>query len=252
MIESLYVLYSLEELTCFSILNALASSDKTPASVMKTITNSLILCALKSDSSPTRDLHHLLASLQQRHPELVQEVSCSLIEEDEDQQEAIQQLVLSLSVVRSVYSLLSYLFFMHFDRKLRTKETYQKWTWWLRPWMRMPRRVLQQSRVCFVLSAKAPALIPRTWSAHPFIFSEAYVHRLILSRSLYVLHSLHVYTILLSPYSRHCTPIRRSFSLSCYPIRPRSSRLSPKQSPRSLSRLPVLSCACTFLSSLYT
>ena len=103
----LLVLYSLEESTGFSLLNALASSSNTPTSVLKTITNSLIHRALKSDSSPKRDLHHLLGSLQQRHPELVQDVSRSFIEEDEDQEEAIQQLVLSLSVVRRVYSLVS-------------------------------------------------------------------------------------------------------------------------------------------------
>jgi hypothetical protein len=94
-----------EEPTGFSVLNTLASSSDTPTSVLKAITNTLILRALKSDSSPNKDLHRLLASLQQRHPELVQDVSRSFIEEDEDQQEAIQQLVLSLSVVRRVIHL---------------------------------------------------------------------------------------------------------------------------------------------------
>ena len=221
---------------------------------MKTITNSLVLCALKSDSSPTRDLHHLLASLQQRHPELVQEVSRSLIEEDEDQQEAIQQLVLSLSVVRSVYSLLSYLFF----HALRQKTSHEGDV----PEVDMVVASMDanaETRAAAIQSMlrtlrQSTGLDPQNLvgTSVYLLRTEAYVHRPIFSRSLYVLRSLHVYTILLSPYSRHCTPIRRSFSLSYFPIRPRSSRLSPKRSPRSLSRLPVLSCACTFLSSLYT
>ncbi|KAH9033947.1 hypothetical protein EDB84DRAFT_1578278 [Lactarius hengduanensis] len=91
----------LEEPTGLSVLNALVSSGKAPTSVLKTITNALIFRALKSDSSPGGDLHHLLASFQQRHPQLFQDVSRSFIEENEDQQEAIQQLVLSLSVKTS-------------------------------------------------------------------------------------------------------------------------------------------------------
>ncbi|KAH8987299.1 hypothetical protein EDB92DRAFT_1876367 [Lactarius akahatsu] len=91
----------LEEPIGLSVLNALVSSGKVPTSVLKTITNALIFRALKSDSSPRGDLHHLLASFQQRHPGLFQDVSRSFIEENEDQQEAIQQLVLSLSVKTS-------------------------------------------------------------------------------------------------------------------------------------------------------
>ncbi|KAI9451428.1 hypothetical protein BJY52DRAFT_1297951 [Lactarius psammicola] len=91
----------LEEPTGCSVLNALVSSSKAPTTVLKTITSTLILRALKTDSSSKRDLHHLLASLQQRHPELFRNVSRSFVEENEDQQEAIQQLVLSLSVKTS-------------------------------------------------------------------------------------------------------------------------------------------------------
>ena len=89
--------------------------------MLKTIINSLIIRALKSDFSPKRDLHHLLASLRQRHPELVQDVSRSIIEEDEDQQEAVQQLILSLSVVRRVCSFLAYLFFHALQQKTSHK-----------------------------------------------------------------------------------------------------------------------------------
>ena len=78
--------------------------------VLKSITSTLILRALKSNSSPKRDLHRLLASIQQRHPKLIHDVSRTLIEENEDRQEAIRQLVLSLSVVRRAHSLLSPLF----------------------------------------------------------------------------------------------------------------------------------------------
>ncbi|KAF8259327.1 armadillo-type protein [Lactarius quietus] len=91
----------LEDATSFSILSALVASSNTPTSVLKTIANTLILRALKSDSSPNGDLHHLLASLQQRYPDLFQDVSHSIIEENEDQQEAIQKLVLSLSLKTS-------------------------------------------------------------------------------------------------------------------------------------------------------
>ena len=119
----------------------------------------------------------------------------------------------------------------------------------------MPKRVLQQFRVCFVISVKAPILVPRTWSAHFVCLrsrAEADVYRLNFSRRLCVLHSLHVSMILLSRSSRHCTPILRSSSLFCYPIRPLSSRLSPKRSLRSPSKHHVLSCAYICPSSLYT
>lgn len=102
MIRCLCVLCSLEEPTGISVLNALVASSSTSTSVLKAITNTLILRALKSDSSLKSDLHRLLASLQQRHPELVQDVSHSLIEENEGQEDAIQKLVLSLSLVRRV------------------------------------------------------------------------------------------------------------------------------------------------------
>lgn len=91
----------LEEPTAVSLLNALVASSATPKSVLKTITNTMIPRALKLDSSPRGDLHRLLASLHQRHPELVQDVSRSFVEENEDQQEAIQKLVLSLSMKTS-------------------------------------------------------------------------------------------------------------------------------------------------------
>src|SRR6266404_4322537 len=135
-----------------------------------------------------------------------------------------------------------------FGRKLRTGKMRQKWTWWLHPWMGMQRRVQQLFRVCFVLSVETPILIPRTWYAN--LFDSLRVHnRHIFSRNLYVLRSLHVYTILLSAFSRHCTPIHLFYSLSCYPIRPRLSRLFLKWSLRSLFKRPVLSCGCTFPSS---
>ncbi|KAI9435473.1 hypothetical protein H4582DRAFT_1969649 [Lactarius indigo] len=76
--------------TGLSVLKSLVSSSKTPTNVLKTVTNALILRALQSNSSPRRDLHHLLG-----------DASRSSIEENEGQQEAIQQLVLSLSVKTS-------------------------------------------------------------------------------------------------------------------------------------------------------
>jgi hypothetical protein len=84
------------------VLNALVASSATPKIVLKTITNAMIPRTLTSDSSPKGDLHRLLASLHQRHPELVQDVSRSFVEENEDQEEAIQKLVLSLSMVWKV------------------------------------------------------------------------------------------------------------------------------------------------------
>lgn len=91
----------LEEPTGFTVLSALVSFSNTPTGVLKAITDILVLRALETDPSSKRDLHHLLLSLQQRHPELLQDVSRSFIEENEDQQGAIKQLVLSLSVKTS-------------------------------------------------------------------------------------------------------------------------------------------------------
>ena len=45
------------------------------------------------------ELRSLLSQLHQRHPEVVQAASKAIVEEDEDKRDAVEQLVLSISVV---------------------------------------------------------------------------------------------------------------------------------------------------------
>ena len=45
----------------------------------------------------------LLSQLHQRHPKAMQAASQALVEEDEERRDAIEQLILSLSVVRGRY-----------------------------------------------------------------------------------------------------------------------------------------------------
>ena len=99
------VLYRIEQSTPFSILDSLVSSGNLPNGVLKNITSYSIGAALKSDSPPTTNLHRLLASLQQRHPNVVESMSRLNINENEGQEGAIEHLLLSLSVVgRTSYS----------------------------------------------------------------------------------------------------------------------------------------------------
>ncbi|KAI9454082.1 hypothetical protein F5148DRAFT_1378333 [Russula earlei] len=87
-----------EQPAAFSILNALVSSTNLPDDVLKSITAHSISAALESKSSPARNLHRLLACLQQRHPNIVGAMSRLSIDENEDHEEAIDHLLLSLSV----------------------------------------------------------------------------------------------------------------------------------------------------------
>jgi len=99
-------LYRVEQQTAFSILNAVISSSNLHQDLLQSITTDLIDTALQCNSSPTRNLHRLLVSLQQRHPNIVQDRSRLSIDENEGQEEAIEQLLLSLSVVGKISSIL--------------------------------------------------------------------------------------------------------------------------------------------------
>jgi hypothetical protein len=63
----------------------------------------------------------LLASLQQRHPNVVEGISRLSLNENEGQEEAIEHLLLSLSVVIRTGSLVAY-FFDFFYRKHHIQE----------------------------------------------------------------------------------------------------------------------------------
>ena len=91
--------YRIEQLTAFSILDSLVSSGNIPYDVLKNIAAGSISAALKSNTPPTTNLHRLLASLQQRHPDIVEGTSRLSMNENEGQEEAIEYLLLSLSVV---------------------------------------------------------------------------------------------------------------------------------------------------------
>ena len=95
-------LYSVDQSTAFSILSALVSSSNLPNGVLKNITARSINAALESNSSPTGNLHRLLVSLQQRHPNVVEDVSRLGIDENEGQEASIEHLLLSLSMVRRI------------------------------------------------------------------------------------------------------------------------------------------------------
>jgi hypothetical protein len=98
----------IEQSTAFSILDSLVSSSNVPNDVLKSITTGSIGAALKSNSPPTTNLHRLLASLQQRHPDIVEGTSRLSMNENEGQEEAIEHLLLSLSVVGRISSLVAY------------------------------------------------------------------------------------------------------------------------------------------------
>ena len=65
----------------------------------------MINAALESNVSQTRNSHRLLVSLQQRYPNIVEDASRLSIDENEGQEESIEQLLLSLSVVRKISSI---------------------------------------------------------------------------------------------------------------------------------------------------
>ena len=100
--------YRIEQATAFSILDTLVSSGNIPNGVLKSITTGSIGAALKSNSPPGTNLHRLLASLQQRHPDVVEGTSRLSMNENEGREEAIEHLLLSLSVVGRIRSLVAY------------------------------------------------------------------------------------------------------------------------------------------------
>jgi hypothetical protein len=89
------------------MLRTLVSSSNLPNVVLKSITTHSIDAALESNSLPTKNLHRLLVSLQQRHPNTVEDISRLSINENEGQEEAIEQLLLSLSVVGKITPILA-------------------------------------------------------------------------------------------------------------------------------------------------
>jgi hypothetical protein len=102
------VWYRIEQSTAFSILESLVSSSNLPNDVLKSVTTYSIGAALKSNSPPTTNLHRFLASLKQRHPNIVEGVSRLSMDENEGQEETIEHLLLSLSVVGRPSSLVAY------------------------------------------------------------------------------------------------------------------------------------------------
>ena len=106
--SSSLVWYRIDQSTAFSILESLVSSGNLPIDVLKSIITYSIGAALKSNPPPTTNLHRLLASLQQRHPNIVEGVSRLSMDENEDQEEAIEHLLLSLSVVGRTGSVVAY------------------------------------------------------------------------------------------------------------------------------------------------
>lgn len=104
LVSSSLFLYSIEQSAAFSILDTLVSSGNIPNDVLKSITTGSIGAALKSNSPPTTNLHRLLASLQQRHPDIVEGTSRLSMNENEGQEEDIERLLLSLSVVGRISS----------------------------------------------------------------------------------------------------------------------------------------------------
>lgn len=109
-VSSSWVIYRVEQSAAFSILSGLVSSSNLPNGILKNVTTRTMGVALESDSSPTRNLHSLLASLQQRHPNVVEDVLRLTMDENVGQEEAIDQLLLSLSVVGRTSSLVPDLF----------------------------------------------------------------------------------------------------------------------------------------------
>jgi hypothetical protein len=97
-------LYRVEQSTAFSILSALISSNNLPDGTLKSITTHSINAALGSNFTQESNSHRLLVSLQQRHPNIVEDVSRLSIDENGGQEESIGQLLLSLSAVGKISS----------------------------------------------------------------------------------------------------------------------------------------------------
>lgn len=90
----------LEDEKALSLLEAIISVPNLPALVINQSASMLLAVSATNKITPaSTSARRLLSIIQQRHPLTLQEAAQLLIEQDETLREAVEQLILSLSVV---------------------------------------------------------------------------------------------------------------------------------------------------------
>jgi len=94
--------FRLETSASSEILEAIIATQSSPASVIETLTASLLKNAINADddNNVTITTRRLLAQVRQRQPQLLENAVESCAQEDESLKDALEQLIISLSTVR--------------------------------------------------------------------------------------------------------------------------------------------------------
>jgi U3 small nucleolar RNA-associated protein 10 len=84
-----------------SLLEGLITAPQVPIIVIRQSANMLIKCAISEEALPeATSACRLLSIIKQRHPTAFSQAADAVCEEDEDVRASVEQLIISLSVVR--------------------------------------------------------------------------------------------------------------------------------------------------------
>jgi U3 small nucleolar RNA-associated protein 10 len=90
----------LSEPSAYESASSLLASPCVPSVVIHSTARVLLYNSVSGDASNSSEqMRTLLSQVRQRHPDVVEQVSQEIIEEDDDLKEKVEQLILSLSLV---------------------------------------------------------------------------------------------------------------------------------------------------------
>jgi U3 small nucleolar RNA-associated protein 10 len=93
--------FRLPEDTTLDTLQSLLTSTKVPNAIIHPLAVLLIDAVVSSEETIDTALHRaMLSTIQQRHPTVLQKAAEGVISDDEDLKDAVEQLIISLSMVR--------------------------------------------------------------------------------------------------------------------------------------------------------
>lgn len=120
--QLLIILFSLENASAIALLEGIIATLGTPHSILEVLTDHLLSISVKPEvEAPTLiTSRRLLSLVQQRYPEILKKSVDTTCESDESLQEAVEQLLISLTMVSTTASSRHYENSLHlsFDRHL--------------------------------------------------------------------------------------------------------------------------------------
>lgn len=94
----------LEDPSIYDLVSSVLASQGTVRPVICDVTRAILRNSISEDGSESKDAsRRMLGQLRLRHPELVQTISQELMDEDVDLKDKVEQVILSLSLVRVTF-----------------------------------------------------------------------------------------------------------------------------------------------------